>query len=76
MRATSSGLPCRLRLVREMIRRWVTSSSPCSGQRIAPGATAFTRTSGPRSRARARVSITTPALVIEYTACSRRGESP
>src|SRR5207253_1375612 len=51
-RATSSGAPRRFSAVRAVIFASSASSSPSSGHRTGPGATAFTRTCGPSSRAR------------------------
>ena len=60
--ATSSGDPARFSAVREMIRCRRSASTPFSGHSTGPGAMAFTRIPGPRSRASARVSITRAAL--------------
>src|SRR5437016_5055670 len=57
--------------------RWRVRSSqdPSSGQMMAPGATPFTRTSGPSSSASERVRPARPALAIEYTTKSFSGRS-
>jgi len=64
-RAMSSASPVRRSGVRETKRWWASSSVSFSGHKIAPGATALTRTAGPSSCASDLVSDHKPALVAQ-----------
>ncbi len=76
-RAMSSGSPTRLSEVWAMMRSRSASfdHTSSSGQMMAPGATPFTRTSGPSSRASDRVSATSPPFAVLYTTWSFIGRS-
>jgi hypothetical protein len=65
-RATSSAEPARLSAVRWVIFSCSARSTPSSGHITGPGATAFTRTCGPSSRASERVSMISPAFAMLY----------
>ena len=56
-----------------MILCRVPVSLPFSGQRIAPGATALTRTLGASAAARERVRLSKAALDAQYAAWDARG---
>src|SRR5207248_2904965 len=63
--AMSSGLQARLSGVRSTVARFLSSGqSFCHGLSTWPGATALTRTSGAKVRAKARVRLISPALLL------------
>src|SRR5690554_246498 len=67
--AISDGLPVRASGVLSRMAFWYSGSIPTSpfGQRMAPGDTPFTRTSGARSFAQERVRAARPALLAQYS---------
>ncbi len=61
----SSGAPCRFNAVRACTSSSVSALTGFSDHSTLPGATAFTRTSGPNSRASDLVIITSAALAMQ-----------